>query len=120
MAIFAIKVLLKAFAKQVIKTGLSGNDSSQSFWPEARRTGGIFLYDESDELMDTEIARRNLFFFLEKMRRQGVELFVDGEAAMPGEIASRAVCEDSFYMADYVLGEEGKLNQIRFDRVTRQ
>lgn len=55
---------------------------------------------------------------LEQMRDKGVELFVDGEAVLPVEAAAKAVCEDSPYMADYVFGNAGKIEQVRFDRVT--
>ena len=89
-----------------------------AFWAEVRRTGGIFLYDEVEKVTKRNAAGEELLFFLEQMRQQGVELFVDGEAALPGEIVSKAVCEDSLYMADYVLGEKGKIDQIRYDKVT--
>lgn len=130
-----------------------------SFWPEARRTGGIYLHDENSEgmrkmtnknvakekftkgktkvrkeknsrkeeenatkktVMEITAARNNMLILLEQMRQKGVKLFVDGEAALPGEIASKAVCEGSTYMADYVLGENGFIEQVRFDKVTGQ
>lgn len=67
---------------------------------------------------EMSVARENMLILLEQMQQKGVKLFVDGEAALPGEIAARAVCEGSTYMADYVLGDTGALEQIRFDRVT--
>lgn len=146
----------------------------RSFWTGARwRTGGIFLYDESDgvnnkvtkdsvtkdkekvikeknvkeevgkkaaakkavskktvikedaneetvtrkNVMEISAARDKMLILLEQMQQKGVQLFVDGEAALPGEIATKAVCEGSTYMADYVLGENGVIEQVRFDRV---
>lgn len=62
-------------------------------------------------------ARKKLKAELEKMKKQGAELFVDGKAVRPEEAAFKAVCENSCYMADYVFGDAGKIMQIRFDRV---
>lgn len=50
---------------------------------------------------------------------EGVQLFVDGEAVLPEEAVSRAVREDCVYMADYVLGKAGDIEQIRFDKLER-
>ena len=50
---------------------------------------------------------------------EGVQLFVDGEAVLPEEAANRAVREDCVYMADYVLGKAGDIQQIRFDKLDR-
>lgn len=63
-------------------------------------------------------AKNDMLSLLEQMRQKGVKLFVDGETALPGEIASKAVCEGSTYMADYVLGDNGTIEQVRFDKVT--
>lgn len=68
--------------------------------------------------MEMSAARDDLLSLLEQMQQKGVKLFVDGETALPGEIASKAVCEGSTYMADYVLGDNGTIEQIRFDKVT--
>lgn len=73
-----------------------------------------------EDTMEIIAAREKMCVFLEQMRQKGVKLFVDGEAALPGEIASKAVREGSTYMADYVLGETGIIEQVRFDRVNRQ
>lgn len=53
----------------------------------------------------------------QQMCREGTEFFVDGEAVSLAAAIARAVREDGVYMADYVLGEEGKIEQVRFDRV---
>ena len=68
--------------------------------------------------MEITAARNKMQALLEQMQQKGVKLFVDGEAALPGEIASKAVCEGSSYMADYVLGENGAIEQVCFDKVT--
>ena len=75
--------------------------------------------EDYGEVMEWEFVREELSIQLELLRRRGVELFVDGEAALPGEAAAKAVQEGSPYMADYVLGDAGNIEQVRFDRVTR-
>lgn len=55
--------------------------------------------------------------FLEKMQNKGVKLYFDGKAVGSKEAAGRLVREEHQYMADYVIGEKGNVEQIRFDRV---
>ena len=76
------------------------------------------MLEENKRTEELEAAREQLSALLEQMHRKGVELFVDGREAQPEEVVRKAVCEDSPYMADYVLGENGCLEQVRFDRVT--
>ena len=77
------------------------------------------MSEKHNEVTKLESAREELSLQLEQLRGKGVKLFVDGEAALPGEAAAKAVQEDSPYMADYVLGETGSIEQVRFDKVTR-
>lgn len=70
------------------------------------------------EVTEMENARERMRLHLERMRSYGVELFVDGEVALPRDAAAKTVSENSPYMADYVLGRAGNIEQIRFDRVT--
>lgn len=65
------------------------------------------------ENSDTE----QMLALFEQMQRKGTEFFVDGEPVLPKEAVTRAVREDSVYMADYVIGDEGKVAQIRFDKI---
>lgn len=74
--------------------------------------------DEYSEIVEWEFVREAFTIQLEMLRRRGVELFVDGEAALPVEAAAKAVRENSPYMADYVFGDTGDIEQVRFDRVT--
>lgn len=69
---------------------------------------------------DLAAAREDMFLRLEQMRQKGVALFVDGHAALPREAVSKAVRENSPYMADYVFDSAGVIRQIRFDKVTRR
>ena len=42
---------------------------------------------------------------------------IDGEKVSPSQAAAYAVREESPYMADYILGEQGKISQVRLDKV---
>lgn len=64
-------------------------------------------------------TRAELKDYLTDKYLEGVQLFVDGEAVLPEEAVSRAVREDCVYMADYVLGKAGGIEQIRFDKLDR-
>ena len=76
------------------------------------------MYDGKNDPMKS--AREDMLLQLERMSRKGIKLFVDGENVLPAEAVSRAVREDSPYMADYVLDEGGAIRQVRFDRVTNR
>lgn len=75
------------------------------------------MYDEDGNVTGLESERERMRLLLEQMRSRGVELFVDGRAALPKEAAARAVREGSPYMADYVFGDTGSIEQVRFDKV---
>lgn len=62
-------------------------------------------------------TRARMLSYLEGLQNAGVELFIDGEAVLPGDVVRRTVREEYTYMADYVLGENGAVKQVRFDRV---
>ncbi|MDE5801570.1 MAG: hypothetical protein K2I22_01465 [Lachnospiraceae bacterium] len=55
---------------------------------------------------------------LESVRKSGVSLFLEGKPASPKAIADKCVREDAIYMADYVLDEDGRLKELRYDRIT--
>ncbi len=55
---------------------------------------------------------------LEGMSKNGIALFLEGEPASPGEIAGKCIREDSCYMADYVINDQGCLTEIRYDKVS--
>ena len=69
--------------------------------------------EENKAMAETDIMQE----YLEDMYRKGAELFVDGQAVMPCEVMRRTVREDCIYMADYVMDQTGKIEQIRFDRL---
>ncbi len=76
------------------------------------------MYEKKEEMIEIKAAREQMRILLEQMHNSGVKLFVDDKAVLPWEAAVKAVREDSPYMADYVIGDSGKLEQVRFDRVT--
>lgn len=94
-------------------------DSSQNLLAGRVEDRRDVLGEKHNEVTKLESAREELSLQLEQLRKKGVELFVDGEAVLPGEAAAIAVQEDSPYMADYVLGDTGNIEQVRFDKVTR-
>ena len=93
---------------------------SKSFWAGGlRRTGGEQVYGKKLEVAELDAVREHMLLRLEQMRQSGVELYVDGREVLPAEAVSKAVRENSPYMADYVLDEAGVIEQVRFDKVTR-
>lgn len=73
------------------------------------------MYEKNADAMEN--AKKRMLLHLEQMSQSGVRLFVDGRAVLPAEAVSRAVREDSPYMADYVLDSDGVIRQVRFDKV---
>lgn len=73
------------------------------------------MQDEKDKIRDT--AEEGVGCLWRRMHREGAEFFVDGEAVLPTDAISKAVREDCVYMTDYVWGEEGKIMQVRLDKV---
>ena len=54
---------------------------------------------------------------LEAILEQGIELYLDGRPASPGRIVERFVREDTVYMPDFVIGDDGVLTQVRYDKI---
>lgn len=78
------------------------------------------MYDEKAEAADMNAVREHMLVHLEQMRQSGVSLFLDGRSVLPMEVVTKAVRENSPYMADYVLDNAGLIRQVRFDKVTRR
>ncbi len=55
--------------------------------------------------------------FLEHMQHMGAQLYLDGESVQTGARVMQAVQEEGNYMADYVFGPSGNVEEIRFDRI---
>jgi len=54
---------------------------------------------------------------LNDILRQGVKLYLNGEPATPEGIVDQFIREETVYMPDFVLDENGTLTQIRYDKV---
>lgn len=54
---------------------------------------------------------------LEAILAQGIELYLEGRPASPDRIVERFAREDTVYMPDFVLNEEGVLTQVRYDKI---
>ncbi|MDL2301596.1 hypothetical protein LJC58_04485 [Lachnospiraceae bacterium OttesenSCG-928-D06] len=64
-----------------------------------------------------EDERRALQKKLEEQHQSGIELFLDGHKSSPEAVFSACVRENTVYMPDYVLGHDGELLQLWFDKV---
>jgi len=57
---------------------------------------------------------------LENIYSKGIELYLDGKPMSPAGIVEHFVHEESVYMPDFVLDEDGVLTQIRYDKVVEK
>lgn len=55
---------------------------------------------------------------LKKWEETGVRLYLDGVPASLKSIEQNCVMEDSMYMPDYVTDQNGKITEIRYDRIS--
>ncbi|MBP5222375.1 MAG: hypothetical protein J6Z35_04345 [Lachnospiraceae bacterium] len=61
------------------------------------------------------MKEKNEKLLLNFRKMPDVRFFVDGECVSSGQAAE--VAEQSAYMADYIIGKEGRIEEIRFDRI---
>lgn len=55
---------------------------------------------------------------LEGFAEKGTDLYLDGRKVSAAELAWQCyVNEEAVYMPDYVVGQDGRLLQLRYDRV---
>mgnify|MGYP004678079211 CR=1 FL=1 len=74
--------------------------------------------EKNQEMNELACARQEMQNLWQEMQRRGTKLYLDGRSVSPKEAARRTVREESPYMADYIIGEDGTVSQIRFNRVT--
>lgn len=56
---------------------------------------------------------------LEQMEQEGVGFYLNGKKTAPREIIQTCCMrEKAVYMPDFVMDEEGKLCEVRYDEVT--
>lgn len=65
-----------------------------------------------------EEEQRTFIEGLERYRKRGVRILIDGRECRPEDYRRLFACEGRcFYMGDYIGDETGKLKEIHFDRV---
>jgi len=63
-------------------------------------------------------ALNNMKERLDKIVEKGADLYLDGRRVSAAELAwACCVNEEAVYMPDYVTDQDGKLTQLRYDRV---
>ena len=65
-----------------------------------------------------ETSSQVLYENLKKWEETGVRLYLDGVTASLKSIEQNCVMEDSMYMPDYVTDQNGKITEIRYDRIS--
>ena len=65
-----------------------------------------------------ETSSQVLYENLKKWEETGVRLYLDGVPASRKSIEQNGVMEDSMYMPDYVTDQNGKITEIRYDRIS--
>ena len=65
-----------------------------------------------------ETSSQVLYENLKKWEETRVRLYLDGVPASLESIEQNCVMEDSMYMPDYVTDQNGKITEIRYDRIS--
>ena len=69
-------------------------------------------------MQEDEKAYRDLFAELSEFERYGIHMRIDGKCASPLQIATaHMVKEKSTYMRDYILDENGHVEELCFNKV---
>lgn len=55
---------------------------------------------------------------LKKWEEAGIRLYMDGTPTSSEYIEQKCVNEDTLYMPDYVTDKEGRIKEIRYDRIS--
>ncbi len=73
---------------------------------------------ENDQI--TQNIEDVLRYRLESKGEPGLEVYIDNRRTTLEEALARCVQERAVYMPDYILDENGVLEQIRFDKIKEQ
>lgn len=69
-------------------------------------------------MQEGEKEYRELFEELSEYERYGIQMRIEGENASPMQIAAaHMVKEKCSYMRDYILDENGHVEELRFNKV---
>ena len=76
--------------------------------------------EEADSYPLAQSLEEVLQYRLGSRRKRSLEVYVDNERTTLEEALARCVQERTIYMPDYILDENGVLEQLRFDRIEQQ
>lgn len=64
-----------------------------------------------------EMSASSLKQRLQEWEKAGIRLYLDGAPTSSEYIEQNCVNEDTLYMPDYVTDNEGRIKEIRYDRI---
>ncbi len=70
------------------------------------------------EFVKTNKNYDSLKSHLEDLEREGVKLYLNGVPPTTEYIIRNCVEEDTVYMPDYVMDGNGKIKEVRYDRIS--
>ena len=70
------------------------------------------MTDKQENNFDSLIQR------LKKWEKAGIRLYLDGVRTTSESIEQSCVNEETIYMPDYVTDKEGKIKEIRYDKIS--
>ncbi|MBQ9142350.1 MAG: hypothetical protein IJX63_11265 [Lachnospiraceae bacterium] len=76
--------------------------------------------EESDGYPLAKNLEDVLKYQLGSRQKRSLEVYIDNELTTLEDALSRCVQERTIYMPDYVLDENGVLEQLRFDKIDLQ
>lgn len=83
-----------------------------------RQTAVVIIFAWIRDMSTEKEELRDMFRELTEYEKQKVDLGINGIPASPMQIVqAHIMCEDTGYMRDYVLNEEGDIKALWFNRV---
>lgn len=73
--------------------------------------GGIFILFQENEKGEVKCDWA-------RAHQEGIELYLDGKQTSPDMIACMCLNEASEYMADYIYDKEGKVEEVRLNKIS--
>jgi hypothetical protein len=71
------------------------------------------IMTEKNDISSDSLIRR-----LKSWEDAGVKLYLDGAPTTSEYIERNCVKEDALYMPDYITDKEGRIKEIRYDRIS--
>lgn len=86
-----------------------------------RPAGAVLCTEEEESMGSEEKEYRELFRELDRYEKQGVYMEMEGKQATPTQIVrAHMLKENSGYMRDYILNEEGDVKELYFYQINLQ